>query len=37
MSEKKAFVEPLLVKYEETLDEVTKVPGSPPTDTSTYE
>ena len=34
MSEKKEFVEPVLDKYEEKLDEVTKtpVPGSCPTD-----
>jgi len=33
MMEKKEFVEPVLVKYAEKLDEVTMVPGgSPPND-----
>jgi len=33
MSEKKEFPEPVMVKYEDTLDEVTMQPaGSPPED-----
>ena len=39
MLENKDFIEPMLIKYEEKLDQVTRgfELGSPPTDASTYD